>query len=379
MTTDKVFPPSKFIKDELENRKWTQIDLAFILGRNPNDISLLVSGKKRITPEVAQELASAFGTKVEYWLNLENQYRLSQLDSVDEAVARRSRLYNTFPAKEILKRGWVSPSNDVTELEAKFLRFFGISSLDDEPKMPHAARKSGSYAETTIPQIAWLKRAEKLARAVMVKQKFSDKSLAEAMDKLRLLLFNLEEIRHVPTILADAGIRLIIIEPLANTKIDGVTFWVDSNSPVIVLSLRFDRVDAFWQTILHEASHVKHREGQDAPIIDMDLIDSDSPSEKPEFEQRADRDAAEFSIPSSKLNSFISRVHPSYYDDKILGFSALNKIHPGILVGQLHHNFRVNGKGLTFSHQRKFLVKVRHILTQASLTDGWGFMPPISE
>lgn len=376
--TDKVFPPSKFIKDELEKRKWTQADLAFILGRNPNDISLLVSERKRITPEVAQELASAFRTSVDYWLNLENQYRLSRLDSIDEAVTRRSRLYNSFPAKEILKRGWISSSENTSDLEKSFLNFFGITSLDEEPQIIHAARKSGSYAETTIPQIAWIKRAEKLAQAVMVKA-FTEKSLVEAKDKLKLLLFDVEEIRHVPKILASAGIRLLVIEPLLNTKIDGITFWLDRNSPVIVLSLRFDRIDAFWHTILHEISHVAHGEGRDAPIIDSDLIDSDLVSEKPDFEQRADKDAAGFLIPASKLNSFISRVHPSYYDDKILGFSALNKIHPGILVGQLHHSFRSTGKGLPFTHQRKYLVKVRHILTQATLTDGWGYMPQIYE
>lgn len=376
--TDKIYPPSKFIRDELDRRKWTQADLAFILGRNANDISMLASGKRRITPEIAQELAAVFGDTPDYWLSLESNYQLSQLESVDDAVAKRSHLYNTFPAKELLKRGWVSPSDEAAVLEERFKKFFGIDSLDEEPVMSYAARKSGSYSITTIPQVAWLKRAETLSRAVMVKP-FSDKALSDAMSKLRLLLFNVEEIRHIPKILADAGVRLLIIEPLTNTKIDGVTFWLDDNSPVIALSLRFDRIDAFWHTLLHELSHVKNREGQDAPVIDANLIDAETEADKPEFEKRADRDAAEFSISPTKLDSFITRVHPSYFDDKILGFSALNKVHPGILVGQLHHRFRTTGKGLPFSHQRKFLVKVRQIITQATLTDGWGYQLPIYE
>lgn len=357
--------------EELERRKWIQADLAFILGRFPTDISLLVSGKRQITPEVAKELSSALGNSAEYWLALENAYRLSLLDKVDEQVTKRSQLFNTFPVKEIIKRGWLAPTDDVNELEAKLLSFFEISSIEEEPKMRYAARKSTSYLKTTITQLAWLKRAEQLAPVVMVKP-FSDIALEQAIKKLRSLLFDVDEIRHVPKILAEVGVRVVIIEPLVNTQIDGVTFWLDSHSPVIVLSLRFDRIDAFWHTLFHELSHVKHGEGLDAPIVDVDLIDDSSGAEKPAFEIRADKDAARYSIPEDKLDSFIHRVHPSYLEQKILGFAALNKVHPGILVGQLHHRFRVTGKGLPFSHQRKFLVKVRHIITDSTLTDGWG-------
>jgi HTH-type transcriptional regulator/antitoxin HigA len=148
----KVYPPSKFIKDELEKRKWTQTDLAFILGRTANEISVLVSGKRKITPEVAQELASAFGNTAEYWLALENAYRLSQLVSVDDEVAKRARLFNTFPVKELIKRGWLAPTDDTNELEAKLLKFFEISSIEEEPKMRYAARKSTSYLKTTTTQ-----------------------------------------------------------------------------------------------------------------------------------------------------------------------------------------------------------------------------------
>lgn len=374
--TEKVFPPSKFIKDALKERGWAQTDLAFVLGRRASEISDLMVGRKKVTPEIAQELAVAFGTNPEYWLEIVNRYNLSQIESVDEAVVRRSRLYNTVPAKEMIKRGWVSPSDDANELEAKFLRFFDINSFDEEPKLKYAARKSTSYLKTTIPQAAWLKRAEQLATAVQVKN-YSDIALEGAIKKLRLLLNDVDGVRQVPKILAEAGVRVLIIEPLANIQIDGVTFWLDSRSPVIVLSLRFDRIDAFWHTLFHELSHVKHGEGLDSPIIDFDLIDDDSINEKPEFEKRADKDAARFSIPDDKLDSFILRVHPSYTEQKILGFSALNKVHPGIVVGQLHHRFRITGKGLPFSHQRKFLVKVRHIITDSALTDGWGHQPLI--
>src|SRR5207253_7290095 len=134
-SSDKIAPPGKFIMEELERRNWIQADLAYILGRAPAEISWLVSGKRQITPEVAQELSSALGNTAEYWLALENAYRLSQLESVDEEVNKRSRLFNAFPVKEIIKRGWITPTEDTNELESKLLNFFEISSLEEEPKM----------------------------------------------------------------------------------------------------------------------------------------------------------------------------------------------------------------------------------------------------
>lgn len=374
---EKIYPPSKFIKELLEKNNWNQTDLAFLLGWTSSDVSNLLLRKKKLTPEVARDLAKVFDTPPFYWIELEAKYELSLLDDADDDLALRSRIFNNFPAKEMIKRGWIEPTENVKELESRFLDFFQIPSLDEKPNIAYAARKSSPYTETTSEQAAWFGRAYKLARAVLVK-KFSEKALNEAMDKLRTLLFNAEDIRQVPKILAEAGIRLVIIEPIPGSKIDGVTLWLDKNSPVIALSLRYDRIDSFWHTLWHELSHVKNGEGKDAPIIDVDLLGEDShATDKPDFEKRADRDGAEFSIPKTTLDSFIMRTHPTYTEQKILGFSALNKVHAGILIGQLHNRFTETGKGLPFSHQRKFLVKVRHIITDAALTDGYGYQPLI--
>jgi HTH-type transcriptional regulator/antitoxin HigA len=74
-------------------------------------------------------------------------------------------------------------------------------------------------------------------------------------------LVNAEDLRHIPRVLAKAGIRFLVVEASPNTKIDGVCLWLDKTSPVIAMSLRYDRIDWFWFTLLHEIDHVSHREG----------------------------------------------------------------------------------------------------------------------
>jgi HTH-type transcriptional regulator/antitoxin HigA len=52
----------------------------------------LVAGKKRITPETARGLATAFGDNdLPYWMNLDSAYRLAHAEAIDESVARRAQ------------------------------------------------------------------------------------------------------------------------------------------------------------------------------------------------------------------------------------------------------------------------------------------------
>jgi HTH-type transcriptional regulator/antitoxin HigA len=136
------------------------------------------------------------------------------------------------------------------------------------------------------------------------------------------------------------------------------------------VSLRFDRIDAFWHTLLHECAHVKHGDGLEVGgMLDIDLVgEGVGPvEEKPTIEKRADEFAADFSIQKSDLDNFILRVRPLFSKTKIQGLSARLNVHQGIVVGQLQHR-----KAIPYSHSREMLAKVRHIVTEAALTDGFG-------
>lgn len=74
-----------------------------------------------------------------------------------------------------------------------------------------------------------------------------------------------------------------------------------------------------------------------------------------------------------KLDDFISRIHPLYSKKRIEVFAAGIEVHPGVVVGQLQHRNEIS-----YAHYREKLVKVRHIITGAALTDGWGFSLPSS-
>jgi len=365
-----AFPPGEFIKEELEAREWTQQTLADIMGRQTSVISALVNGKRAISVDIANELSHAFGTSADYWMNLEKSYQQYVHERRDTSISRRARLFQIAPVKEMIKRSWIPPSNDWTEIEKEVCKFLDINSIEDQPRaFAHAAKKSSPEEPATPAQAAWLVRARKLADAVHV-AKFSQQTFEEMLNSLRRLMENPEDVRDVPKILAEGGVRFLIVENIAHAKMDGACFWLDEHSPVIAMGMRYDRIDNFWYVLGHEMGHVNYRDGLNAdPIWDANLIgDGAIPfDQKSENEKRADLFAQHVLIDQTAIENWIARISPMYSKARILAFAKMNHVHPAIVLGQLQHRGEVD-----WSHSREMLVKIRHLITPVTLTDGFG-------
>jgi HTH-type transcriptional regulator/antitoxin HigA len=196
---------------------------------------------------------------------------------------------------------------------------------------------------------------------------YSEQKLRAAIVKLRELLVAPEEIRQVPQILAACGVRFVIVEFLPGAKIDGAAFW-SGPIPVIAMSLRFDRVNNFWFVLRHEIEHILNRDGL---VVDVELSESLQRKDSlPAEEVKANNAASEFLVPKIELDGFIQRVRPLYSEQRIMLFAKRIGVHPGLVVGQLQFRDEV-----PYTHFHKYLVKVREIVTQVALTDGWGTVP----
>ena len=357
--------PGEALREALEVKGWTQEELAMITGRSRGTILEIIAGRTGISPEMAVSLAAAFENDAAAWLNLDAKFRLMQVVGDSEEVQKRLSLFTIAPVRDMQKRGWIEETNDVKELENQLKKFFGVSSLDEPPGIPVATRRSAIAQELTPQQRAWCFRAREMATALVVRR-FSQSRLQEASKALRNLAAYPKEAQHLPQLLADYGIRFVVVEPLPGAKIDGAAFWLDEGSPVIVASVRYDRIDAFWFTVLHEFYHIQHG---DAVSVDSQLL-VDAPKDRTgrdDAEERADAEASSLLVPKNELDSFIRRIGPLYSKTRIIQFAHRIKIHPGIIVGQLQHYGEIS-----FRTHREMLVRVRDIITAVALTDGWG-------
>ena len=363
---DAPISPGKQLRAMLQQKGWTQDELASITNRSRQQINRIISGEHGITAEMAVVLAAALGTTAKYWLDLDSAYRLGQIEQDDATVAKRARLFELAPVKEMQKRGWIAPTKDLGELDAELRRFFGVESLAEEPQFPVSARKTAPLDDVTPAQKAWCFRARELAKCITLPRDRKSPQSDRLIQRLRRLAAYPKEVRHLPETMAEFGVRFVVVEPLPAAKIDGAAFWLDDDSPVVAVSLRYDRIDAFWFTVMHEVSHIRNK---DRLSVDTNLADEDAESwlVETDAEQRANQEAAAALVSPAKLDSFMRRVGPLYSKPRLIQFAHTIKMHPGIIVGQLQHLGE-----LGYSSHRDFLVKVRAFVSEVALTDGWG-------
>jgi HTH-type transcriptional regulator / antitoxin HigA len=358
-------PPGVFIKMELEARGWSQRDLAFILGQAEQQLNPLLSGKRAITPDVARLLGDAFGVDPQFFLNLQSQYDLKGAKQPDPAVRTRAELQSLYPAREMIRRGWIQ-DGEASLLQLQMDRFFEVANDRKVGDVAFAAKRT-SYDNTPPHQLAWVFRVRQLAGLQSVAS-FSSEKLRMALLRLRSLMIDPEEVKQVPAILADCGVRFVIVEVLPNAKIDGVCTWLDDESPVIGMSTLYDRLDNFWFVLRHEIEHVLQGHGKSSIGI-VDYLTGENASEATvdsDEEQVANLAAADFCVPTSKMDSFYARKHPYFSERDVIGFASLIGVHPAIVVGQLQRRMR------RYDYLRKYQVAVRKHLMLTALCDGWG-------
>jgi HTH-type transcriptional regulator/antitoxin HigA len=367
-----VFSPGEYLNDELQARGWSQVDFAEIIGKPAPVVNQIIAARRSVTPELAKLIAAALGTSPMLWLNLEAAFRLHADETpVSTRIARHARLRGKFAVREMVKRGWIEGSEDPAILESQVLRFFGISDIDETPKLAHAAKKSGKlgYPEgLNAGQRAWLFRVKQIAAAMPVSA-YSESALRASIPNLRTLLLSPEGVMQVPKILAECGVRFVIVEHVASSKIDGVTFWLDGKSPVIGMSLRLDKIDNFWFVLRHEIEHVLNKHGREEAIVDAD---SDAPQVNVNDEERiANAAGADFCVPDADMTDFLRRTGPLISEEKVLNFALRMQVHPGLVVGQIQKR---TGRWKIF---QPYLVKIRHLITPVAMTDGYGQIIPI--
>lgn len=357
-----VFPPGEFLADELEARGWTQTEFADIINRPQKLVNDVINGKRAVTPETATEFAAALGTSAQFWMNLETAWQLSKVPARDDSISRAAALRERFPVREMMKRGWINPATPAHELESCVLGFFELKSVNDPIQFKHAARRNYEK-EVNAAQWAWIYRVNQLATSLRGPA-YSEATLRARTPDLERLMTEPEEIRHVPRILMECGVRFVIVEPIPGSEIQGVCFWINDNkTPVIALTLKGDQIDRFWFNLWHEIEHVLHGHGKDHLIIeDFDEANAD-PDEN---EKIANRAAADHCVPLAAMKDFILRHTPMFSEKNMLGFARIVKRHPGIVAGQIQRQTK------RWELFKKHQPRIRHIITQTALTDGYG-------
>jgi HTH-type transcriptional regulator/antitoxin HigA len=132
------------------------------------------------------------------------------------------------------------------------------------------------------------------------------------------------------------GIPVIILKHLEHTYLDGACFKSPSGRPVIGMTLRHDRMDNFWFTLIHELGHIfLHLDKDNFAFFDETETDHDRSEIRDPKEKEANNFASRMLIRESEWKSWRRRNDDRVSKEEIYLFANRLDISPAIVAGRL--------------------------------------------
>ena len=322
--------PIEAIRFRMEQMGLKQKDLIPFIGSR-SKVSEVLSGHRSLSVSMMRKLHEGLGIPAE--VLLKNQG--SDLGPANECVE-----WKRFPIAEMVKRRWFSnfqgalseAKKRAEELIGAWVRPLGPSVL--QPALLRQHVRAGSESDP-YALAAWRIRVTLLAIEQKLPAYHPGTITTEFLRELVFLSFLEEGPLLAREFLCKNGIHFIVEPHLPHTHLDGAAIRLPDGSPLVALTLRYDRLDNFWFTLCHELAHVAlHFDGGETEAFfdDLDQAGLDA------FEGDADGWATEGLIPAdSWRNTDLGRT-PS--EGKILSFARRHRIHPSIPAGRIRREKR---------------------------------------
>lgn len=347
----KKFGPGYYIKEQMQARGWVQAELAEILGVSTKHLSSIIQNKQALSIENAKNLGLAFNTTPQLWLNIDNNYRLWLMQHKEEQtdiVKTKAMIYSHMPVRDMMKKGWIISTRKTNELEKEVKNYWGIEDLDfsflEESKIPYY-KKSEAYNQFNASYAAtWYHKAKQYSESfdTIKYDKTSLKLLYKNIANYTLIEGGIKDFINK---LNKCGVKFFILPHLEKTYLDGAAF-IHNESPVIVYTARYKRIDNFWFTIAHEIAHIIKHLDKDTPVI----LDNFKEEAVDKIETEANSMAAKHLL-HNKILDYLEDSINYLTVDKVLECSEQLNIHPSIIIGALAHNNSISYRNLSLFNE----------------------------
>ena len=304
-----------------------QKDLAEILG-SKSRASEVLTRKRGLTIEMIRTIHERLMIPAEILIGHPKQEEKDASD-ID---------WTKFPVREMQKRGWFDMDLAEGKSGEQLIRsFFARTSANRSPVLLRKTLNGVSKEENHYAIYAWIARV--MIRARELKNSDSRYIQGSITDEFLKQLAKLSRSDDGPLLarefLAMKGVILVIEPHLPKTKLDGAAMLDQDGTPIIGLTLRYDRIDYFWFTLMHELVHVQRHLGRQSTAF----VDEDDLSHEDERELEANILAAEAFIPRQIWKS--SEAYRTKRSEAVVKLANALMIHPAIVAGRIQ---RESGK-----------------------------------
>jgi HTH-type transcriptional regulator / antitoxin HigA len=340
--------PVEAIRFRMEEKGLKQKDLAPILG-GKNRVSEILSQKRPLTLPMVRALSERLGLSPSLLIHEPKTREYEDEESYESQIS----------LPHLVKSG-LFPDHEATRLTTS-----AIVRRYLKPKHgPLYLKRTITYGATPATNKTnlkiWVGRVRELANASRRQRGSWRPGTIDENFLLYVAHLSWREKgpRFAQEFLAEKGIALVILPALQQTKLDGAAMLDQEGAPVIGLTIRQDRLDNFWFTLLHEIVHAgKHLPENDIAITDESIEDGNDDDSK---EAEANRLARETFIPRSLWKRSEAFLRPSF--ESIHALADKLHISPAIIAGRLRREktgYGAFGKLVGHNQVRKLFPEVK--------------------
>lgn len=316
--------PLEVIKFVMDQKGLRNKDLAPYFG-SASRVGEVLNGKRPLTLEAIRGLKKHLDIPADLLVG-------------DEPLPDEDDDYNEYPVREIKERFGalmknLNPRDQAEEIVRQLRELAGL----DHVRIAAAFRSGKRLNITANPYAlkAWVLTAAAEARRRISEIEDRDFNPARLPDDFLKSVAKLSALERGPLraqeYLHRFGITLVVVRLYKKSKVDGAVFYLDSH-PVVALSLRYDRLDYFWFTLLHELAHLTegHIAPESEPIIeDLELPETDG------METSANKKASDAVIPPEYISHKVFKPRATVADIHDLAWQL--GIHEALVAGRVRY------------------------------------------
>jgi HTH-type transcriptional regulator / antitoxin HigA len=338
LTPSQAIHPGEILLDEIKARGIKQSELSGMIGYATSQLNEILKGKRNITPEFATLIGEALTMPAYFWLNLQANYDLdcikisNKIQQQTKAITEWAMIKDYIPfayfkKQQVLNDDIIYNTNKVFEI----YNVADINQFTNKISQPSVAyhRTSTKLSLDEINLIGW-DNLIKHEAALQKISKFDYKNSNAIIEALKLVFIkNKNTVEECVKILNKYGIKLVTKKNPDKCAVDGTAFWSNGN-PAIGLSLRYNRIDYFAFTLMHEIAHIFLHLINDNQVS---FIDQKTEDKHSAIENEADEFASNCLIENEQWKNFLqNHIKPSDKDFKV--FAKNINTHPAIVLGR---------------------------------------------
>jgi len=320
--------PIAAIKFRMEQSGLSQRDLVpYIGGRSK--VSEVLTGKRSLTLNMIRALHEHLQIPAEVLLQEPNASLPDNPEDVD---------WSKYPVKEMAKKGWIENRANLVDFAEEIVReLIERAGGYDIACQMFCRKNDGARQNAKMDPYAlqaWGLQVLAIAHETPLPAKYAPGSITdEFVQEMVRLSWAETGPKLAQEYLANHGIHLIYLPHLQCTHLDGAALRLADGTPVVGLTLRYDRLDNFWFSLCHELAHQQlHLEGEHTDYAFFDDL-SLEPSEADQKETEADEKAKNLLIPPEiwEQANLLDKPVPS----AVVSLAQQLRINPAIIAGRI--------------------------------------------